>query len=99
MNLKELKETVDRLMRSCELGREDPEKITVGIMVKRVGQIGSQPWVGVKAMNLGFDWDKGKLLISAESDLREIDRDEFKALMKAYDELGEKYMKKQKKYE
>lgn len=87
MNLKQLKETVDRLIADCELNREDPEKITVGIIVKRVGQIGSQPWVGVRAMNLGFDWDKGRLLISAESDLREMDRGEFKILLKAYDDL------------
>ena len=97
MNLKELKELIDWNIRLVEQNHEDPEKIRVGIVVKRVGQIGSQPVVDIKTLGLGFDWDKGKLLIYPESDLREIDRDEFAALRKKYDDMGWQYMEKVRK--
>ena len=96
MNLKELKNTVDWLLSQCELSREDPEKMNVGISVKRIGQIGGTPIVNIKCINFGFDWDAGKIIVAPESDLREIDRDEFKLLQKKYDELGFKYLKKTK---
>ena len=94
MNLKELKKTVDFLLRQCELSREDPEKINVGITIKRIGQVGGTPIVNIKSINFGFDWNKGKIIIDPENDLREIDRDEWALLQKKYDDLGFKYLKK-----
>ena len=43
MNLKELKELIDWNIKNAEQNHEDPEKIRVGIVVKRVGQLGSRP--------------------------------------------------------
>lgn len=93
MNLKDLKEHVDRLSLVADMNRCDPKDITVGIVVRRVGSVGGTPIVDVANMHLGFDWDSGKLLITATTDLREIDRDEIKSLMDRYEELGWKQYK------
>ena len=89
MNLKELKDQIDWLyehqMQPIQL---KPESITVGIVVKTIGTVGGTPTVGIKSMQVGFDWDHGRLLIFADSDVREIKADELLALRKASEKDG-----------
>lgn len=54
------------------------------IATHKVGLIGGTPNTNIKFINLGFDWDRGKLIIYPEQTLREIDRDEIKALKDKY---------------
>jgi len=89
MNLKELKDQIDWLyehqMQPMQL---KPEMITVGIVIKTAGSIGGTPVVGVKSIHVGFDWDASKLMIFADSDVREIKADELLALRKANEKDG-----------
>jgi hypothetical protein len=87
MNLKQLKEILNRPIYE---NRED-EEYRVGIAVATAGSVGGTPVVGVKSVQYGFDWDSGKLIIYPEQDLREISRDEIKALRDKYSELSWKH--------
>jgi hypothetical protein len=89
MNLKELKEQVDWLYESqSRRTHQGPETVTVSIVVKTVGTVGGTPGVGVKNMQVGFDWDNGKLMIFPEKDLRSIESDELERLRKANEKEG-----------
>ena len=88
MNLKELKEQVDRLYEHQLFQHHVPKDITVSIVVKTAGTAGGTPGVGVKSMQSGFDWDNGKLMIFPEKDLRSIEADELERLRKASDKEG-----------
>ena len=48
--------------------------------------IGGTPHTNIQSINLGFDWDRGKLIIYPEQTLSEIDRDEIKTLKDKYTE-------------
>lgn len=50
--------------------------------------IGGTPNTNIKCINLGFDWDRSKLIIYPEQTLWEISRDEIKTLKDNYEELG-----------
>jgi hypothetical protein len=88
MTLTELKQAVDYAVQSCERGHRDPNKITVYIPSYKTGSAGHIPCTGVKAANMGFDWEASSFLIRAEKELREIDRDEIKTLRDKYEELS-----------
>jgi len=88
MNIKELKDQVDRLYENqCLFSHNHPEDITVGIVVKS-GGVGGTPIVGIKSIQAGFDWDNGKLMIYPEKGLRVVRDDELLALRKASEEYG-----------
>jgi len=89
MNLKELKEQVDFLYEN-QLRRNypTPEGVNVVVVVKTAGTVGGTPCVNIKNMQFGFDWDKGKLMIFPEKDLRTIEADELERLRKASDKEG-----------
>ena len=87
MNLLELKQQIDRMVEMSNKRHAGPETITVGIKVFRLGAVGPTPIVNVKSLVQGFDWDKGKLIITAETDLREIGRDEIASLLDKFDEM------------
>ena len=93
MNLAELKQRVDFYFESANQYDDGAEKIKVMIPVFRVGSIGGQPCVDATNATLGFDWDNGRFFITAETTLREIDRDEIKSLLQKYDELSWKQYK------
>jgi hypothetical protein len=87
MKLSELKEIIDVHMAS----EYTPKDVKVVVRVVRPHSIGALPTVDIQHANMGFDWDHGKFILTAESDLREINRDEIKQLRKKIDELGEEY--------
>lgn len=88
MNLLELKQHIDRLVELSQKRHTSPENISVGVKIFRLGSVGPTSTVGVKSITLGFDWDKDKLIIIAEKELREIDRDEIASLLDRFDEMG-----------
>ena len=88
MNLLELKQQIDRMIEVTSKRHIEPENIAVGIKVFRLGTVGPTPIVNVKSLIQGFDWDNGKLIITAETDLREIGRDEIASLLDKFDEIG-----------
>lgn len=65
------------------------DNLRVCIPIQVVGTVGGTPCVDVKYINTGFDWDKGKLILTPEKLLRETDRDEIRVIMEKYDELGD----------
>ena len=85
MTLEELKEFLEHALRHQ---RHDPTAMQIGIVVQTAGSVGGTPTVGVKNLSIGFDWDNGKILIYPDKDLREIGRDEIKAIRDKYEELG-----------
>lgn len=87
MTLSELKELVEQMEQQAVRQRLNLEEIQVVIASHKVGLIGGTPSTNIKDINLGFDWDKGKLIIYPEQTLREIDRDEIKTLRDKYEEL------------
>lgn len=88
MNLKELKEQVNKI---CDRIEHNPnnnlEDYTVSIPASHLGCVGGQPCVGVKGVNLGFDWDKSKFFIWPDTLIRATDRDEIAALNKEINKL------------
>lgn len=93
MNLLELKKLVELFEQQTTRQRMNLEDVQVVIDSHKVGMIGGTPTTNIKSINLGFDWDKGKLIISPENILREIDRDEIKMLRDKYEELSWKKSK------
>ncbi len=88
MTLLELKELVEQMEQQAIRQRLNLEDVQVVIATHKLGLIGGTPNTNIKCINLGFDWDRGKLIIYPEQTLREIDRDEIKALKDKYEELG-----------
>lgn len=86
MNISELKKLVDKLYERTKDYNIDFTQ--VGIQVKRIGAIGGTPLVDIESIRAGFDWDANKIIIVPSTPLREIDRDEIKAIQEKYDELG-----------
>ena len=70
MNVRELR----KLLENAHDGDE------VVIPVVRLETIGPSPTVELQGAYNGFDWDHGKFIIQATSQLREITTDEIKAL-------------------
>lgn len=64
------------------------DDLNVVIQVERAGTVGSTPTVDVERVWTGIDWDSGKIFLSTKELLREIDRDEIKAIRDKYEELG-----------
>ena len=91
MNLQEFADRVNETLRIAKLRHKDPTEIKVGIYVKAVGTVGPLPTVPIKHIGLGIDWDSDKCLITPEKDLREIDRDEFAAIQKKFNDMGWAY--------
>lgn len=93
MTILELKELVCAIEQQAIRQRLNLEDVKVVIATHKVGLIGGTPNTNIKSINLGFDWDAGKLTIYPEQTLLEIDRDEIKTLKDNYEELGRnKYM-------
>lgn len=72
MKLSELKQYIDRqvqLMRSDE----DPE-VVISIKLP-YSTVGGTPFVKIKTMGMGFDWDMGKFFLFPEENLTPSDRD------------------------
>lgn len=88
MTLLELKGLVCAIEQQAIRQRLNLEDIQVVIPTHKVGLIGGAPHTNIKSIGLGFDWDRGKLIIYPEQTLREIDRDEIKTLKDKYKELG-----------
>lgn len=89
MTLEQLKMIIDAAFdRTNAYDGQNAENIQVGIKVFRVGAVGGTPVVPIKSVHMGFDWDKGKLIMTTEPELREVNRDEIKTLLDKYEELG-----------
>lgn len=78
MKVSELKQ----VLQDCD------DDLDVVIPVYRVGTAGPIPAVNVSRAFEGFDWDKGRLILHPGSQLREIGRDEVKAIREKYEELS-----------
>ncbi len=84
MKFSELKKIVDLYHRDSHY--EDPEVV---IQIKLpYSTVGGQPTVKVKTMNMGFDWDQGKFIITPEEDLTPSDRDFAKQMKDMQDRAG-----------
>lgn len=88
MTLTELKQMVDRAYERAAKGHRNPDSVTVYIPTFKVGAVGHIPVTGVKSVHMGFDWEANSCLITPETSLREIDRDEIKTLREKYDDLS-----------
>ncbi|MCK9369277.1 hypothetical protein M0R04_05000 [Candidatus Dojkabacteria bacterium] len=91
MNLEELYRTVSFAYDRANNygGGESAESIQVVIEVQRVGSVGATPTVPIKHISMGFDWDKGKMIICSEGvELREAGRDEIAMLLDKYEDLS-----------
>ena len=86
MKIKELVEKLNQIVSITPDYRLN--ELNVVIQVERVGTIGATPTVNVERVWTGIDWDSGKVFLSTKESLREIDRDEIKAIRDKYEELG-----------
>lgn len=83
MKLSELKS----LIKHIESTR-DNDDLELMIKIFRVGSLGPTPSVGINSINVGFDWNLGRLIIIPEKQLREIDIDECAQIRDKYKGLG-----------
>jgi len=90
MNLEELYNTVsfayDRV--NSYGGSLPADQIELVIPVKVIGTAGPLPSVKVKHLSMGMDWNKGKILVTPEVNLRICDQDEIVELKERYEELA-----------
>jgi hypothetical protein len=85
MKLSELKKYVDRQFEFMRAG-EDPEVV---IQIKLpYSTVGGSPFVKVKSVQMGFDWDSGKFFIMPEEDLTPSDRDFAKQMTEMQERAG-----------
>jgi hypothetical protein len=83
MKFSELKRLVDLYYRD---DYEDPEVV---IQIKLpYSTVGGQPTVKVKNIQMGFDWDQGKFIITPEEDLTPSDRDFAKQMKDMQERAG-----------
>jgi hypothetical protein len=83
MKLSELKRIVERY---DSLEREDSE-VVVQIKLP-YSTVGGTPFVKVKNVYPGFDWDQGKFFIIPEEDVTPSDRDFAKQMKEMQDRAG-----------
>jgi hypothetical protein len=84
MKLSELKRLVDHYHRDDHY--EDPEVV---IQIKLpYNTVGGMPTVKVKSVQMGFDWNSGKFIITPEEDLTPSDRDFAKQMKDMQDRAG-----------
>ena len=88
MNLLELKNIVDEMVRRQENKHQDLEQISVCIPIKNPTAIGGTPTVDVKSIQAGFDGDNGKIMIYPSEDLSKTDHDYLAKIRKEAEELG-----------
>ena len=89
MNLKQLRDNINAICVRIETQPYDNlEDYTVGIPAAHLGCVGGQPCIGIKGVNLGFDWDKDKLFLWPETQIRTTDRDEVQALSQEINKLS-----------
>ncbi len=85
MKLSELKRLVDRQVEYMRSG-EDPEVV---IQIKLpYSTVGGSPFVKVKTVQMGFDWDAGKFFINPEEELTPSDRDFAKQMREMQERAG-----------
>ena len=65
-----------------------PENIEVCIEVKVIGTVGPTPMVKIKHISMGNDWNRGKMIVVPEVDLRIPRKDEIKEIKEKYKELS-----------
>ena len=83
MKLSELKRFIDR---HNLMEREDPEVV---IRIKMpYTTVGASPTVKVKNVQMGFDWDAGKLMLYPEEHLTPSDRDFAKQMTEMQERAG-----------
>jgi hypothetical protein len=83
MKLSELKKYIDRHL---EYERDDPNVV---IQIKLpYNTVGAQPTVQVKSVQMGFDWDAGKFIITPEEPLTPSDRDFAKQMKEMQERAG-----------
>lgn len=83
MKLSELKRIVERY---DSLGGED-EEVVIQIKLP-YSTVGGSPFVKVKTVYSGFDWDQGKFFFIPEEDLCPSDRDFAKQMREMQDRAG-----------
>lgn len=88
MNLKEFFNVIEFFhLQHTNYQRDDADKVNVGIEVFALQTCGTRI-VPIKNIALGFDWNRNKLIITPEVDLREINRDEIQDLINNHEDLG-----------
>lgn len=92
MNLTELRQSVDAAFNACRSSGQNPDRVRVGIPVYVYGTLGSHPMVDIAGVDVGFDWDTGKVFIWPEVKLRSIEQDEIAKIRKDVDAVGREYM-------
>lgn len=58
------------------------------IPIQRAGTIGGQNYVKITSVQVGFDWDSGKIFINPEKKLRIIEDDELRELREEVEKIG-----------
>jgi len=84
MKFSELKRIVELSHRDGH--HEDPE-VVVKIKLP-YSTVGGLPTVKIKNIQMGFDWDSGKFIITPEEDLTPSDRDFAKQMKEMQDRAG-----------
>jgi squalene cyclase len=83
MKLSELKRIVERY---DSLGGED-EEVVIQIKLP-YSTVGGSPFVKVKTVYPGFDWDQGKFFVIPEEDVTPSDRDFAKQMKEMQERAG-----------
>jgi hypothetical protein len=83
VKLTELKDLIDGYVQFIE---DDPD-VVIAITLP-YSTVGATPTVPVKLVSNGFDWDKGKFILTPEENLTPADRDFANQMKKMQEDLG-----------
>ena len=86
MKLSELNDIINRLIKLNVNSRNSDAEVKIAIK-KPFQTVGGLPMIGVKTVQMGFDWEAGNLIIRPEENLMQYDID-----------FGEKFRQLEQKY-
>src|SRR5699024_5603493 len=66
-----VKDVIQQLQRLCDRSGWRGETLELMVPVQRPGAIGRSPAVGVKSIDQGVDWDKGRIFVQPATPLAE----------------------------
>lgn len=89
MKFKELKEIIERYA-SYKSDRNDDDEVVIALKPPYT-TVGGSPYIEVKSMQFGFDWDNGRFFIYPISPLWHIDNEQYNIVKESQNRLSKMY--------
>ena len=98
MNLQEFVGTIEEIYTQVRLQGLNPEHIQVGVVIKKVGSVGPTPYEPISHLQLGIDWDRGKVQIFTKNrNITTISDEDIKEWSESVQKAGWDYYERRQK--